>query len=60
VAAKADARRSGLRLTEKGGALLRRFETAKQALLAEPFDDWSDADLADFARFATIARPDPS
>jgi DNA-binding MarR family transcriptional regulator len=62
VAAQADGRRSELRLSDAGEALLARFEVAKRALLGEHFRDWPEADLSDFARllarFATIARGD--
>lgn len=62
VPSQADGRRSALALTETGRALLASTRSYKRALLRDHFADWSDGDLADFARllarFSAIARPD--
>ena len=61
VAAPEDARRSVLRLSEFGAALMAGTRDHKLALLLEHFSDWSEQDLAEFARllasFSSIARP---
>lgn len=61
VAAPEDARRSVLRLSELGAALMAGTRDHKLALLLDHFHDWSEQDLAEFARllarFSSIARP---
>jgi len=61
VAAPQDARRSVLRLSELGATLMAGTRNHKLALLLDHFHDWSEQDLAEFARlltrFSSIARP---
>lgn len=62
VPSPTDGRRSVLRLSGAGEALLAAFQTHKRSLLHGHFEDWSREDLADFARllgrFSAIVRPD--
>jgi len=55
-----DGRRSVLRLTPEGEALIEATRRRKHALLLAHVEDWSDSELAEFARllkrFSTIAR----
>ncbi len=60
LASQADGRRSLLRLTDSGTALIAATRQAKRRLLRAQIDDWSDVEVAAFAdllgRFSAIAR----
>ena len=59
-ASQRDGRRSVLRLTPAGEALIEATRQRKRAILLAHVEDWSDSELADFARllqrFSAIAR----
>jgi len=59
-ASQRDGRRSLLRLTPSGEALIEATRRRKRALLLAHVEDWSDSELAEFARllrrFSSIAR----